>query len=443
MNKNQLIKLLDSLSTDHALSVGSIDRRCRANELIAKIDLYTAALKPLKHKMTACVVQQNSDHVALILAALISDLFLIVVPNYYNEEQAMGMLKDYACDVLISFINGSVTIIPIDGPSQASGSYDKSGLGLLTSGTTGKPKCVCHTLESLTAKIKCADRFHHQRWFCTYPLASFAGIQVLLQAVLNGGVLIIAESLTPSVIYQTLQTFKPDYMNGTPTLMRSFLLAHTPEALQKLSLHRITLGGEMADQTILERIKRYMPKTGITHIYASSEAGAAIQVNDEQAGFSAKLIDGNHFKIEDEQLFIKRSTAAMENYLGKPAQADWIATNDLVKQHGDRILFCGRIDEIINVGGYKVNPQTIENLVLSVDGVEDVIATGRKNPMLGNLVKVEVKTRQGVDTGKIKRNILALAKKTLPEYAGPHIIEFVDEIATSFVNKKKRIIWKK
>ena len=76
--------------------------------------------------------------------------------------------------------------------------------------------------------------------------------------------------------------------SGTPTFWRQTIYRDA-EALAKVPLEQITLGGEPVDQAILDQLREIFPTARISWIYASSEVGASIVVHDGKAGFPKDL----------------------------------------------------------------------------------------------------------------------------------------------------------
>ena len=67
---------------------------------------------------------------------------------------------------------------------------------LLTSGTTGVPKLVSHTLASLTAPIK-ARAVGAPVWGTFYDIRRYGGLQIFFRAVLGGGSLVLSSAGEP------------------------------------------------------------------------------------------------------------------------------------------------------------------------------------------------------------------------------------------------------
>ena len=176
-------------------------------------------------------------------------------------------------------------VISSDGESLTdSGLHNQTRWVLATSGTTGVPKLIEHTTESLTRSCKTdTTRGHEFTWGLIYDPFRFAGLQVLLQALSSGSKLIVCNS-TESLSEQAsiLGANDATALSATLTYWRKLLMV---KDLQLDSLRQITLGGEPADQSVLNALKHRFPKTRIAHIYASTEVGVGFSVTDG-SGFS-------------------------------------------------------------------------------------------------------------------------------------------------------------
>jgi acyl-coenzyme A synthetase/AMP-(fatty) acid ligase len=138
-----------------------------------------------------------------------------------------------------------------------------------------------------------------------------------------------------------------------------------------------------------------------------------------------------------------RSPRAMEGYVtstGRPALTEdgWLLTHDLVEERGDRVVFLGRADTLINVGGAKVSPDEIESLLLTVPGVAEVRVSGAANPISGQVITADVILSPGSDKESVRRAITTRARAELAPFKVPRVIRFVDVIAHSAAGKKSR-----
>ncbi len=102
---------------------------------------------------------------------------------------------------------------------------------LSTSGTTGTPKLVAHTLESLTSTTKLdVQAGAAMRWGLVYDPARFAGLQLVLQALLGGGVLVVPPQESLAVQLAFMAKHGVNALSATPSLWRKILMTSGAEA---------------------------------------------------------------------------------------------------------------------------------------------------------------------------------------------------------------------
>jgi acyl-coenzyme A synthetase/AMP-(fatty) acid ligase len=283
------------------------------------------------------------------------------------------------------------------------------------------------------------------RWLLSYHPASFAGFQVLLTALVNGSELAATRVPTVANLAEILRNYQPTHVSGTPTFWRGVLLA-LGNCGSDLSLEQVTIGGEAVDQTTLRMLHEAFPRARITHIYASTEAGALFAVNDGLAGFPASWLEegvkGVGLRIRDGVLQVL-SPRAMKKYLGnESAQArtedGWMVTGDLVETVGDRVFFRGRVDNVINVGGGKVTPEEVESVLLRMPIVKEARVFGQRNPMTGAVVVAEVVVSPSTNHDDARRAIYSFASRYLESFKIPRIVKFVPGISINASGKKSR-----
>ena len=320
---------------------------------------------------------------------------------------------------------------------------------LPTSGTTGVPKLVAHTLASLTRSAKGdLSRGREYRWGSLYNLTGFAGLQVFLQSWCGGSCLILGRQ-SPSLSDRVADLIAGGCtaLSATPTMWRKLLMA-CPVAVEKLLLRQITLGGEIVDQKILDALQRAFPGARITHIYASTEAGVGFAVRDGLAGFPASYLDhpprGVRLAVDDQGQLLLRADCDEQEYVDGTAQlkrADgFVDTGDLVTRRGDRFYFLGRANGTINVGGNKVHPEEVEGCLLGCEGVQFAWVTRRKSPFTGELVQAEVVPQPNCSLGpeELKKTLIAHCRAELAPYKVPAVVKLVPELEATASGKLKR-----
>jgi acyl-CoA synthetase (AMP-forming)/AMP-acid ligase II len=314
---------------------------------------------------------------------------------------------------------------------------------LPTSGTTGTPKLIRHTLPSLTRSMSRRDLGTEYVWGSLYHPRRFAGLQVFLQALLSATPLILDDSLeiTPDYLSR-LSRLGCNALSATPSMWRKFAMC---PGFESLPLRQITLGGEIADQPILDLLQRCFPAARVTHIYASTEAGVGFAVRDGIAGFPVSYLSSPPGKVAmrvdgDGSLWFRphgnspREIGAADN-----ATDGWIESGDIVNITGERVHFLGRSSGSINVGGNKVMPEEIEAVIKEVQGVAFVVVKGRKNALMGNLVEAHVATTEAVVFDEpFKRAITEHCRNRLDAFKVPAFIKPMDQIELNTVGKINR-----
>jgi acyl-CoA synthetase (AMP-forming)/AMP-acid ligase II len=314
-----------------------------------------------------------------------------------------------------------------------------------TSGTTGEPKLVSHTLASLCRTVKSRSNAAESLiWGLLYEPTRFAGLQVLLQALGGTGSVIVPRNMDPVPAVELLAGLGCTALSATPSFWRKLAFAGL---LEHLSLRSVTLGGEAADQLILDLLASRFPQAGIRHIYASTEVGVGFSVSDRMAGFPATFLDRPPAGVElrvrqrDGMLLLKPARVEQE-FVGRAEDLvgtdGWMESGDLVEQRGDRFHFLGRANGCINVGGQKVHPLSVEEVILAVPGVQAARVFGRRNPILGALVAAEVVVERGRDTSTLQQEILRACKASLARFQVPAVVSFVEEFQLSPAGKLQR-----
>jgi acyl-coenzyme A synthetase/AMP-(fatty) acid ligase len=150
--------------------------------------------------------------------------------------------------------------------------------------------------------------------------------------------------------------------------------------------------------------------------------------------------DGYAWRIVDGILQIK-STSAMLGYLNAPSPFTpdgWFITGDAVERNGDSLRILGRKTDIINVGGQKVYPAEVEEIICDMDGVADATVYGEKNQLLGSIVCAKVKLTKPEPPDELIRRLNIHCKTRLDKYKIPMKITLSDDLQCDARSKKMR-----
>ena len=306
-----------------------------------------------------------------------------------------------------------------------------------TSGTSGPPKLVQRTWDAVLAAARLAEQWQGLGWLLAYDATRWAGIQVWVQSLLTGGRLVVPASRDPDVVAQAIVNEEVAILPATPTLLRRLIASADPAVLSRAALQRITLGGEAVDGPLLEQSRGVFPGAKITHVYATTELGEVFRVADGSPGFPAtwlgrELPGGVRLSTRrDGELLVQLSRDTAE-----------VATGDVVERRGDRFEFTGRRSDVIVVGGAKVFPKRVEEVLRGVTGVIEARVYGQPSAITGELVAAEIVLESpltgGLSPESIRASALASCRAALEQHSVPRILDIVSRIKTTASGKTSR-----
>jgi acyl-coenzyme A synthetase/AMP-(fatty) acid ligase len=383
---------------------------------------------------------------------------MLLCPPDLNADHVKTLIEDAEIDAVVTdqparWADAGVYLVVADRTPARSAAQSKTEHAtdwlMLTSGTSGVPKIVRHTLEGLTGAIA-ADgpaRGAAPVWATFYDIRRYGGLQIFLRAVIGGGSMVLTEPGEPIADHVArLKAGDVTHISGTPSHWRKLLMSGLASGF---SPRYVRLSGEIADQAVLDGLSRAFPAASIGHAYASTEAGVGFAVNDGLEGFPANMVgvnrDGVEMKVEDGSLRI-RSTRAAHAYVGRNAAAltdsdGFVDTGDMIELRRDRYYFVGRRGGVINIGGLKVHPEEIETVINRHAEVRMSRARSRRSPITGSIVVADVILADGCDVSRsddVRNKILADCRASLAPHKVPAMIKFVSSLDITAAGKLAR-----
>ena len=278
-------------------------------------------------------------------------------------------------------------------------SSSKTHFNLRTSGTTGKRKIIEYGIVNLLEDTKKTGSKHI--WMLTYNPVHMGGIQVLLQALINGNTIVYAYKKDRLTVFKEIKKNRVTHIAGTPTFFR--LLA--PPDQQFNTVIRASTGGERLDTKTLEIISAIFPKAVTTNIYALTEAGSVLYSKNNRFALNSRC------KIINDILFVKTKDGT------------WCDTGDTVQLVSEtKFKFTGRRKNIINIAGNDVNTGEIEDALKNHKAISNAIVYHRETTAHGNVLLADVvKSEFNLTETNIKQ---FLVDNSFSEYQIPRIINF-------------------
>lgn len=391
---------------------------------------YTRLLDDINSKSGYCHTFQTDelyDYFVNYLFALShnKDLTLVDSTNTVEELASLGLN-----DVNVVTPVNALPFKDVDSLLRAV-LDSESTITIFTSGTTGQPKKVVHSIKNLTRAVRISERHSNDVWGYAYNPTHMAGLQVFFQAFANHNTFVNLFNKQRCEVYNLIGEYQITHISATPTFYRLLL----PFEKEYPSLKRITMGGEKSGSQLYENILKIFPAAKVTNIYASTEAGSLFAAKGENFQIPAGLKD--KFKVEDGELLIHKSllgTSDSFKYKG-----DYYCSGDLIEWVNEEeglFKIVSRKNAMLNIGGYKVNPEEVEDEISKIEGVEQAYVYGRANSVLGTILCADVKKQDDAEL-TVHDIRQALAEK-LQDFKVPRKIKFVEDFELTRTGKLKR-----
>lgn len=417
-------------------------------QMSARIAEFTTELRErgVKAGQTVVVLADYAPDVFCMILALAS-LKALVVPmtrgSVIEEGEALAIS---GCDHAIAFAPDGLSWtlqrheVPVSNPMlDEFRATAKAGLILFSSGSTGKPKGMLHDFERVMEKF-----FVQRAPVVAIPflmLDHFGGINTILAITASLGTVVTAEDRAIATICAAIQDHKVELLPTTPSFLTLLAATDLAKRYDLTSLKRITYGTETMPQATLDRIRARFPGVELQQTYGLSEVGV-LRSQSRPDGSLWVRIGGSGFEtqVRDDILWI-RSDYRMVGYLNAPSGFDadgWFNTQDRVEVDGDYFRILGRVTDLINVGGQKVYPAEVEDVILAQPNVADVVVVGEKHALLGQIVVAKVALHEPEPLADLRLRLRKACLARLTAYKVPAKVELLDQEIYSARFKKMR-----
>jgi len=310
----------------------------------------------------------------------------------------------------------------------------------LSSGSGGRYKIIVHNHASFKKLYDLANQQvgvkSHDVVLCTAKMAFAYGLAQLYWVLKNNATLcLISKTPAPTLIFNLIKEYKITRLNVGPYLLNAMCENKKRFNLDKV---KIVCSGEYLSQDLRFKVSQQLG-CRVYDTYGATEVWTTISFqNDPDTNDMGTILEGIKHKIVDGELYIKHPLQAMMYWKDTEAtkktfKQNWLATGDAVKVIDNRLIFLGRIDNMIKIKGTFVSILDLEDAINSSHDVAECVVGVRRSgtvPEVGALVKF-VKDGNVPSLRKYLRTILPSDK--IPKY-----IEQVDELPKTVNNKLKR-----
>ena len=281
-----------------------------------------------------------------------------------------GLYKGYipmVChnEMDVAYIDELARIISVEGvPTSAD-------FGVLTSGTTGRPKPLWRSESSWREFFDIQNNIFYinkDTKIFLHGSFSFTGVSNMVVAVLwSGGTVITTSSLRPIRWIQLIDKYHVDHIYALPTKLR-LLVRHCKSKLD--SINYIIGGSQVLDRQLMEQLELICPNMEFILYYGASELNYITYCTGKE-WLDREGTVGRPFpsvKIAEQNGVIYVTTK--HHIEGIP---DTYTVNDCGYIDSDGyLMFHGRRGDVINKGGYKISIPEMELYLQSLQGVSEV-----------------------------------------------------------------------
>ena len=331
---------------------------------------------------------------------------------------------------------------------------------MYTSGTTGRPKGVMATHRNVWHNATNFGKIHFQPTdtiMVATPIFHCWGLVNGTFGMLSkGGIVITVERFYPDRALDDIERLKPTIFQGVPPMFN--LLLRQPELDQReissvvFCLSAATKMPENLIHQVEQRLKwRYAEAWGLTEV---SCVGTTAPYTETRIGSCGKGMDDGEIKVVDEhgetlpagqqgELCI-RGTCVTKGYLNKPEATKaafdaegWFYSGDVAYMDTDGYAFIvDRKKDMINVGGEKVFPSEVEDMMLSHPKIKDLVIVGIPDDLKGEAPKAFIVLRE--EASSTEEEIRAYCKEKMAPYKVPVAVEFIAEVPRAASGKALR-----
>lgn len=336
---------------------------------------------------------------------------------------------------------------------------------LYSSGSTGKPKAAVHLQTSM---VKTAQLFGEgvlglkendviysaAKLFFAYGLGNSLSFPLFTGAA----VVLLGGRALPSVVNAIVRARRPTIFCGVPTLYSLLLASSDLPSAGEHNLRLCTSAGE----PLPEHVGRaWQKRTGVEivdapgstemlHCFISNRPGAVRYGTSGRPvpGYKVKLLGDNGSEVgagEIGELWVSGPTSC-SHYWNHPEKSrstfvgGWTRTGDKYRQNpaGD-LVYCGRADDMIKVGGIWVSPMEVESALACHEAVLEAVVVG--SPDEDGLLKPKafVVVKPGIPAdGELKQKLKDFVKGKLAPYKYPRWVQFVPELPKTATGKVQR-----
>ncbi len=430
------------LATNGVVSRTFDDIEQQAREFAGKIDIFTPG------DVVAIQIGNHANWPSILLACLRKGLIVLPLEQSISERERDTALEICRAKGVITFGDEVVKVMRLRTAASTPDWGDKAPTFLkLTSGTTAAPRAVRFRSEQLLADCDQICRTmgisDTDLNFGVIPVSHSYGLSNLLTPLIARGVpMVLSRDRLPRAVLGELAHTNATVFPGMPVFYQAFCDMDEIPALLKLRLC-ISAGAPLSAAVARKFHEKF--KRPIHSFYGSSECGGICYDRDgtifEDGFVGAPMKDVDLAPVDPAATASQvrvRSAAVGDGYFPEPDEeklGDGVfVPDDLLARHRSGFKIVGRVSDIINVAGKKVNPAEVEAHLLRFAGVREAIVFGYPSTLRNE----EVAACVVADVDLTEAKLLEFCRAELSSWQVPKRIFLLDEIPVNERGKTSR-----
>jgi acyl-CoA synthetase (AMP-forming)/AMP-acid ligase II len=381
--KGEFAAVLDSTGRI-ARSFRDIEERARAFE--AKINMLPAGA------VVAIQIGNHEDWPSVFIACLRNQLVVLPLDQSIAEQQRNAAVQICGANAVVSAVanNTSLEVIRLK-TAHVTTDWGKNAPSLLklTSGTTAAPRSIQFRSHQLLADCnQICDTMGISDCdlnFSVIPVSHSYGFSNLLTPLIARGVaMVMSRDRTPRAVLTDLARTGATVFPGTPVFYQAFCEVNDVSTLPKVRLC-ISAGAPLSRAVSKKFFEKF--KQPIHSFYGASECGGICYDSDGttfEDGLVGQPMQGVEVEFIEPNASVSqirvRSGAVSDGYFPEPDEQKLgngvFVPDDLLARHNSALKIVGRVSDMINVAGKKVNPAEVEAYLTRFEGVRQAVVFG-------------------------------------------------------------------
>ena len=381
---------------------------------------------------------------------------MIVSEEYQHLLASLTLPSDYICTIVAGapastdYYNWDQVIKNNDHrPPGISVDLEDTAYLNLTSGTTGSPKCAVTTHANIfwntASAIETLGLTSDDVHLCMFAVFAHPH-ELLARPLYLGGTLVLLDKIAPKTISRTILEHGVTCMMGIASIYRTLVQLHDVSSFDLPSLKYPESGGMHTPAILLKEFEERFHRR-IIPVWGSTEAtGIALAMLPDMEykpgsvgkpcySYEIRIVDDNDIDLEDDHIgeMLIRGPGVVSSYFGNLEETNkcfkngWQHTGDMFKKDSSGYyFFVGRRQGMMKVGGLKVYPIEIEEILLAHPGISEAVVVKDHDNLHGEIPRAIIVPKADVLLNK--RDIRLFCEKRMSKFKVPKIIEIRSEL---------------